>query len=177
MIIAPGKIIPLFFLLLAPAGAPPAFARDASGRAAAAPQSSPPPAATPTKSGPQKVVREGVAVEFVAEPTADKSGLMEAEEAAVRFKVTDAATGKPKDGLTDVRVLFFLSPGVWQTRNFAQPVGEGVYEASVRPPQPGVYMVFVESQSQGVSFRQLPHLMLHAQEGANTNNAAPAKQP
>jgi DNA-binding beta-propeller fold protein YncE len=82
------------------------------------------------------------------------------ENFKIRFKLTDAATGRPKDGLKDVRVLFFLAPGVWQKRDFAAPVGGGVYELEVEVPRDGVYMVFVESQSQGVSFRQLPYLTL-----------------
>ena len=100
------------------------------------------------------------------------------QDVKIRFRLTDTATGAPKDDLKDVRVLFFLSPGVWQTRDFARSVGGGVYELNVNPPQPGVYMVFVESASQGVAYRQLPFLTLHAQEGATGNNAAaPAKQP
>jgi YVTN family beta-propeller protein len=81
----------------------------------------------------------------------------------LRFKLHDTATNQPKDGLKDVRVLFFLAPGVWQTRNFAQGVGQGIYELTLTPPEAGVYMVFVESQSQGVSFRQLPSLTLQAE--------------
>ena len=88
------------------------------------------------------------------------------EDLRVRFRLVDAATGKTKDGLKDVRVLFFLSPGIWQTRNFAQSVGDGIYEVTVRPPQTGVYMVFVESESQGVAYRQLPHLTLQAVDSA-----------
>ncbi|HEV2762906.1 MAG TPA: cytochrome D1 domain-containing protein [Pyrinomonadaceae bacterium] len=95
------------------------------------------------------------------------------QDLKIRFKLTDAATGKPKDGLEDVRVLFFLSPGIWQTRNFARPVGEGVYELNVNPPQSGVYMVFVESASQGVAYRQLQHLTLHAQDAASSSAAKP----
>ncbi|HZI17980.1 MAG TPA: YncE family protein [Pyrinomonadaceae bacterium] len=81
----------------------------------------------------------------------------------ISFKLYDTATGRPKDGLKDVRVLVFLAPGIWQVREFAQGAGEGVYELTVTPPEPGVYMVFVESQSQGVGFRQLPTLTLHAE--------------
>jgi hypothetical protein len=86
----------------------------------------------------------------------------------IRFRLSDAATGRPKEDLKDVRVLFFLSPGIWQKRDFASHVGGGVYELEVTPPQDGVYMVFVESQSQGVSFRQLPYLTLQ------TTTASPA---
>ena len=83
------------------------------------------------------------------------------ENYKIRFKLTDAA-GRPADGLKDVRVLFFLAPGVWQKRDYASPVGGGVYELEVNVPQDGLYMVFVESRSQGVGFRQLPHLSLQA---------------
>ncbi|HVF57404.1 MAG TPA: cytochrome D1 domain-containing protein [Pyrinomonadaceae bacterium] len=90
----------------------------------------------------------------------------------LRFKLVDTATNQPKDGLKDVRVLTFLAPGIWQKRDFAQPVGEGVYELNITAPQPGVYMVFVESRSQGVQFRDLPYLTLQA-----SDTPAPAAAP
>lgn len=86
------------------------------------------------------------------------------EKISLRFKLFDTATNAPKDGLKDVRVLMFLVPGIWQKRELAQPVGEGVYEVSFTAPQSGMYMVFVESPSQGVQFRQLPSLTLQATE-------------
>ena len=82
------------------------------------------------------------------------------EEYKLRFRLIDTATGKPKDGLTDVNVLMFLSPGIWQKRAFAQSVGEGVYELKVEAPQPGAYVFYVQSRSQGVEFRQLPNFTL-----------------
>jgi YVTN family beta-propeller protein len=80
----------------------------------------------------------------------------------LRFRLTDAATGKPVDGLTDAHVLVFLAPGIWQKRDFAKGTGEGVYELNINVPQPGYYTIFVESRSRGVLFRQLPYLMLQA---------------
>ena len=80
----------------------------------------------------------------------------------LRFKIFDALTNKPKDGLKDVHVLTFLAPGIWQKRDFARGVGEGIYELRINLPESGVYLVFVESRSQGVTFRALPHLTLHA---------------
>jgi hypothetical protein len=91
----------------------------------------------------------------------------------LRFRLFDTATNKPKDGLKDVNVLTFLAPGVWQRRDFARGVGDGVYELSINVPQAGVYMIFVESKSQNVSFRQLPHLTLQATETAGAS--APTK--
>ena len=59
-------------------------------------------------------------------------------------------------------MLTFLSPGIWQRRDFAQSAGDGVYELKLNVPQPGYYTIFVESRSRGVQFRQLPYLMLQA---------------
>ncbi|HEX2270590.1 MAG TPA: cytochrome D1 domain-containing protein [Pyrinomonadaceae bacterium] len=87
-----------------------------------------------------------------------------AENYKLRFKVIDNATSKTKSDLKDVRVLTLLSSGIWQKREFARPVGNGVYELDIKVPQTGVYFVFVESKSQGVSFRQLPYLTLQTGE-------------
>jgi hypothetical protein len=57
-----------------------------------------------------------------------------------------------------------LSSGVWQKRDFAQSVGDGVYELDIKVPQTGLYLVFVESRSQGVSFRQLPYMTLQGEK-------------
>ncbi|HLL73751.1 MAG TPA: cytochrome D1 domain-containing protein [Pyrinomonadaceae bacterium] len=80
----------------------------------------------------------------------------------LRFKVTDAETGRPKADLKDMGTLAFLSPGIWQQRDWARHVGEGVYEVSFTPPQSGVYYVFFQCPSLGVALRQLPHLILTA---------------
>jgi YVTN family beta-propeller protein len=88
------------------------------------------------------------------------------EDYKLRMRLTDAATGKPVDGLKDVQVLTFLSPGIRQKRALARGAGAGVYELNVNVPEAGLYMVFVESRSAGVAFRQLPYLMLHAEAPA-----------
>ena len=93
-----------------------------------------------------------------------------AENFKLRFKLVDTATSRAKNDLKDVRVLTMLSSGVWQKRDIAQSVGDGVYELDLKVPQTGVYFVFVESRSQGVSFRQLPHLTLQTAAPTATNN-------
>jgi YVTN family beta-propeller protein len=80
----------------------------------------------------------------------------------LRFRLFDTATKRPKSGLKDVRVLTFLAPGVWQRRDLARDMGDGLYELTINVPQSGVYMIFVESRSQGVAFRDLPSLTLQA---------------
>ncbi|HET8781640.1 MAG TPA: SCO family protein, partial [Pyrinomonadaceae bacterium] len=82
---------------------------------------------------------------------------------------------KAKSDLKDVRVLTLLSSGVWQKRDFARSVGDGVYELDIKVPQTGSYFVFVESRSQGVSFRQLPMLTLQATASEAHHNHAQLK--
>ena len=79
-----------------------------------------------------------------------------------RFRLTDTQTKQPKSVLKDVGVLAFLPPGTWQTRQIATPLGDGVYEITLNVPETGVYLVFVESPSQRVEYRQLPYVTLHA---------------
>ena len=80
----------------------------------------------------------------------------------IRFRLTDTETKRPNSHLNDVGVLVFLSPGMWQERQVARSLGDGLYEVTVNVPETGVYFVFVESPSQKVQYRELPYLMLHA---------------
>jgi len=80
----------------------------------------------------------------------------------IRFKLVDSDGKRPAGTLKDVGVLVFLSPGIWQHRQIARPVGDGIYEVTVNVPESGVYLVFVESPAQHIQYRQLPHLTLYA---------------
>ena len=79
-----------------------------------------------------------------------------------RFKLIETATNDPRDKLQDVQVLTSLASGVWQRRDIAKSLGEGIYEVSLTLPESGVYLVFVESRSMRVQFRDLPYLTLNA---------------
>jgi hypothetical protein len=92
-----------------------------------------------------------------------------AENYKLRFKLVDTSTSRAKSDLSDVRVLTMLSSGTWQKRDFARSAGNGVYELDLKVPQTGLYLVFVESRSQGVSFRQLPYLTLQTTAATATN--------
>lgn len=99
----------------------------------------------------------------------------------LRFKLVDTATDKARADLKDVKVLTLLAPGTWQRRDLAKSLGDGIYEINLNVPQPGVYMVFVESASMRVQFRDMPYLMLQAIEAkagpAAQTNAASKRQP
>ena len=94
------------------------------------------------------------------------------ENYKLRFKLIDTTTLKAKSDVNDVRVLTMLTSGTWQKRDFARSVGDGVYELDIKVPQTGLYFVFIESRSQGLSFRQLPYLTLQAAATTATNTAA-----
>jgi YVTN family beta-propeller protein len=92
----------------------------------------------------------------------EKNTIGVGEDTAVRFKLTDPDSGAARKGLKDVRVLTFLSPGIWQQRHWADEVGEGLYEIHFTPPESGVYFVFVEVASQGMPFQKSPFLVMTA---------------
>ena len=102
----------------------------------------------------------------------DKTTVGVKEDVAVRFRLTDPDSGAVKKGLKDVRVLTFLSPGIWQQRHWADEVGEGVYEIHFTPPESGIYFVFVEVASQGMPFQKSPFLVLTAAAPAAPTQAA-----
>lgn len=109
-------------------------------------------------------LKEKPAVALKLEQETKQLKLTVGQEFTYRFKLIDTATGHPKADLKDVRVLTFLSPGIWQRRDLATSVGDGIYELKLNVPKTGLYMLFVESSSMGVKYIDLPYLMLHATE-------------
>jgi DNA-binding beta-propeller fold protein YncE len=105
------------------------------------------------KEEPSKVVK----LERLFEPATTAGAPM-----TVRVRLVDG-NGKPLQDVQDLRVLTF-TPALHQTRTFAKPVGDGVYEATVVPPHAGVYYVFFESSSLDKTYRQLPHWVVTAKE-------------
>ncbi len=97
------------------------------------------------------------------EPQSAKSVVNVGEDVTVRFKLSNPADGAPRTGLEDVRVLTFLSPGIWQQRHWAPEVADGLYEIHFTPPEAGVYFVFVEVASAGLPVQKSPFLVLTAE--------------
>jgi hypothetical protein len=109
-------------------------------------------------------LKEKAPVVLSIEHQVKETKLAVGQDFTFRFKLVETATGNPKSDLKDVRVLTFLTPGVWQRRDIAKPLGDGVYELKINVPQTGVYMLFVESSSMGVRYVDLPYLTLRATE-------------
>ena len=90
------------------------------------------------------------------------------ESTALRFRLADSATGQPLKALQDVQVLAFEPPGIWQQRQWAKEVGEGVYEVTQTFPRPGLYKVMLSISSRGVSFADLKATSVPVVGGAET---------
>ena len=99
---------------------------------------------------------------FRIEPIAKEAVARTGERFTLRFKVIDVKTGAAKTGLNDVNVLVFLAPGIWQQRELAKTMADGVYETSFVPPNAGVYYVFIQSASLGLQFNQSTPLTIQA---------------
>ena len=82
------------------------------------------------------------------------------EKVNVQFRLRDPESGAAKNDLKDVGVLTFLAPGVWQERQWAKALGDGVYEIDFVPPKEGVYYIFVHCPSLKIKLNQLPFIVL-----------------
>lgn len=123
---------------------------------------------------PDPALRKKEQVAFKVEPMIKERTIPAGEDTSLRFKLTDPATSEPKIGIKDLRVLILLAPGVWHKREFARPIGDGIYEVAVALPKPGVYHIFFEARSLGVGFNQLPGMIIQA---TDKNGISAVKKP
>jgi YVTN family beta-propeller protein len=117
-----------------------------------------------TAADPNPHLKEGSSVALRIESQIKETNLPVGQNFRLRFKLIETSTNKAKDDLEDVRVLTFLAPGTWQRRDLAKSIGHGMYEINLNVPEAGFYMVFVESTSMGVRYKDLPYLTLEAIE-------------
>jgi YVTN family beta-propeller protein len=130
---------------------------------------------------PNPVLKKQQQVAMKVEPLLPKSGLRVGETYHLRFKLTDPETARPIAALKDVMVLTFLAPGIWQKRQWAKPLEDGLYESEFTVPQPGAYYIFWECPSLRVVYNQIPPLvMLTAKPAAglpDKGTNAPREEP
>lgn len=107
---------------------------------------------------------KATAVDLKIEPQSAAATPRVGERYNLRFKVIDAGSNLPKADLKDMGVLVFLAPGVWQQREWARALGDGVYEVSFVPPRAGVYYVHFHCPSLKVELSQITPLTLQAVE-------------
>ena len=111
---------------------------------------------------PNPVLKREERVALKIEPFLNERRILAGEDTRFQFKLIDPVTNQPKAGIKDMRVLISLAPGVWQRRDLARSIDDGVYEVVLNVPKPGIYYLFFESRSLGAGFNQLPYLILQA---------------
>jgi hypothetical protein len=77
----------------------------------------------------------------------------------LRFRLTDAATGEPVRGLTDLVVLAYTT-GNFRRQAPAPEVEAGVYEWAFTPPGPGSYVISLASPAARLPFHRAPSRVL-----------------
>jgi hypothetical protein len=82
--------------------------------------------------------------------------------ATVELRVRDPETGALREDLDDLSALVFLAPGIWQRRETLEARGEGRFAVTFTPPEEGLYYLFFQSQSVGMTFERSPSFILEA---------------
>jgi hypothetical protein len=94
------------------------------------------------------------------------------EASSLKFKIMDSLTKQPITGLKDVRVLVFEPPGIWQQRQLAKEIQNGLYEVVQTFPHARNFYVMVGVSSRGVTFADLPYTPVRAISAETQRNEA-----
>lgn len=108
-----------------------------------------------------------LAVEYLIDDNRIRTG----EKVSLRFKLRDPVSSEPKSGLKDVGIVTMLAPGPWHDRQQATSLGDGVYEVSFTPPEPGVYYVFIQCPSLKIKINELPYMILDGRQQPSQSGA------
>jgi DNA-binding beta-propeller fold protein YncE len=100
--------------------------------------------------------------EAIVEPVAMPRVLKAGAAARLQFRLSDAATHQPI-AAGDVEMLAMQAPGIWQHREAARAVGEGIYEAELTPPSDGVFYVWVTSARAGLPINNRQFVVLRVE--------------
>lgn len=97
------------------------------------------------------------------------------ETAAIRFVLSDTATGAPRAGLSAVNVLTFLAPGRMRSVVSARDLGEGVYEARVALPMAGAWYVHVGVPELTMGYERMGYFSLQALDASDITSPVAAR--
>ncbi len=81
------------------------------------------------------------------------------EKSRVSFRLSGVASG-PAPADLSFRVM--LAPGVWNRRRPAEYTADGAASFEFTPPEPGMYYVYAEAPSAGLTAKHAPVLILEA---------------
>jgi hypothetical protein len=96
------------------------------------------------------------------------------EPLKLTFRLTDRDFRKPRTGLDDVRLLYYLAPGRQKMVAQAIEIGDGIYEAELSISEAGAYYVYLAVPSAKIEYGDLTFLSLIA-EGKAGRAGSPRK--
>ena len=118
---------------------------------------------TEVASAPDASKRKGAHAEFIGldQPVPQHSTFT----AKVRIVGDD---GRPRQGLNDLTLRYFLAPSSMPHNQQLEEVGEGVYQAALILPEPGAWYLHVQSPSLGRKFAEENYTSLRILPAAAT---------
>lgn len=96
------------------------------------------------------------------EPLLDTRVIAARSATKLAFRLHDALTKKPREGLGDAMVLIMRAGDSWSHRQALAPGDGGVYATEFTPPEEGVYYVYVGCPSIGLKTSNPQYLTLEA---------------
>lgn len=97
-----------------------------------------------------------IGVDYRVAGQAPMSALAAGSEQRIDITVTEADSGQPIRGMTDLQVMVLELPGLSQQRQFATETAPGQYRIKHRFLRAGKWRFTVQSQAQGLRFEQAP---------------------
>jgi YVTN family beta-propeller protein len=101
-----------------------------------------------------------VAVKFRSEKTRIRFGA----NSSLAFELIDPKTSVPFHSGSELPVKIFGASGGWRRQAVATRIEDGIYEVSVRLPEPGRYIVVFPFETSGGETRKLVYAMVDARE-------------
>lgn len=74
----------------------------------------------------------------------------------VKLKLNNLDNAEIKKPLTDLQVLIFRIPGLWQRRLLTRAINGDTYQIDVTLPEAGVYQIFTQSPSLQLNYERQP---------------------
>ncbi|MEQ1804009.1 MAG: YncE family protein [Burkholderiaceae bacterium] len=107
-----------------------------------------------------------IGVDYRVAGQARAAALDVGSEQLIDISVTEAESGQPIRGMTDLQLMVLELPGLSQQRRFATETAPGQYRVKHRFLRAGKWRLTVQSQAQGLRFEQAPAFEIQVIERA-----------
>jgi hypothetical protein len=113
-----------------------------------------------------KSVLGTLSIKYISTNTRPKVG----ETATYRFQMIDINTNQPVSGLKDINIMEVLTAQNKHDQAIAKETDvKGIYEVSLQFNEEGLYYLYVECQSRGLTFNNSQFLVIYASKEKEMN--------